>query len=140
MNFPNLISTTISDEDLKEILTCIDGIDKKLSDLVTLTDEELSALPKTRKNTIEFVLESLKLAEMYPELVPRNIDINEVRKDIELIKSIGVILNSLRALVKKLEDSEILAGSEAYLPSLAIYNAVKTHQVVRSRQWKKEKV
>ncbi len=140
MKFPNMISTTISDKDLKDILTCIHGIDEKLSDLVTLTEEELTALPKTRKNTIEFVKESLKLAEKYPDLVPKNIDIGEVKKDVELIKAIDMILGSLKALVKKLEDSEILAGSEAYLPSLAIYNAVKTRQAVKRRPKEKEKV
>ena len=139
MKYPNLISTTISEKELEDILNCISGIDEKLSDLVTLTDEELAALPKTGKNAIEFISESLKMAEKHPALVPDNIDIEEIKKDVDLIKSINIILRSLRALMKKLEDSAILAGSEAYLPSLAIYNTVKTREIVK-RHRKKEKV
>ena len=129
MKYSNQISATIPNKDIKEILEAIGFIDEKLSDLVVLTDEELSALPKMENNTISFVVENLKLAENNLELVPCDVDLNEIKKDIELVKSIDKILNPLNALSKKLKDSAVLAGSEAYLPSLAIYNAVKADAI-----------
>ena len=52
-------------------------------------------------------------------------DVAEIIVDVEFISSIDKILNPLQSLMKKLEDSKTLAGSEAYLPSIAIYNAIK---------------
>ena len=126
MAYSNLISTSISEENKKEIMDAIDRIDKLLPDLVTLSAEKTAALPKVSFSTIEFVYETLELIDRYPELIPHDIEIPEIRKDAELIESINTILKPLKKLVRKLEDSAVLAGSEAYVPSMAIYNAVKT--------------
>jgi hypothetical protein len=74
---------------------------------------------------IDFIHEVLDFADTYPDLVPPHIDVQEIRKDLSLIESISKILKPMKQLVKKLEDSALLAGSEAYIPSLAIYNSVK---------------
>ena len=129
MNYPNLLSTTIPNKDLKEILDAINFIDNKLSDLVTLSHEEHDALPKTGTDVITFVLDNLKEAEHNLETIPKDVDLDEIKKDVKLIHSIYKILNPLKQLEKKLEDSAMLAGSEAYLPSIAIYNALKAEDI-----------
>jgi hypothetical protein len=136
MNYPNLISTTIPTKDLKEILDAIDFISEKLSDLHTMTKEEFSSLPKVGKDTVDFVLENLKKAQDNPKLVPDAVEIDEVIKDVELIKTINKILDPLKKLERKLEDSALLAGSEAYLPSIAIYNALKADAIKRKHKQK----
>ena len=139
MNYSNLISTSIHEKDLSEVLSAINFINDKLPELVTLSNEEATALPKMSKNTIEFVVENLKEAETHPELVPKDIEIDEVKKDVELIKSIQKILRPLKNLERKLEDSALIAGSEAYLPSIAIYNAMKADAIRRKHQKEKSK-
>ncbi|MCG8307236.1 MAG: hypothetical protein MI975_07565 [Cytophagales bacterium] len=139
MNYTNLISTSIPEKDLSEVLSAINFINDKLPELVSLSKEEAIALPKMSKNTIEFVVENLKEAETHPELVPEDIEIEEVKKDVELIKSIQKILVPLKNLEKKLEDSALIAGSEAYLPSIAIYNAMKADAIRRKHQRQKVK-
>lgn len=129
MNYPNLLSATIPNKDLKEILEAINFIDNKLSDLVTLSHEEYDALPKTGTDVINFVLDNLKDAEHNLKTIPKDVDLNEIKKDVQLIHSIYKILNPLKQLEKKLEDSAMLAGSEAYLPSIAIYNALKAEDI-----------
>jgi hypothetical protein len=129
MKYSNQISVTIEKKDLNEILDALNFIDDKLCDLVRLTSEELASLPKMKKHTISFVTENLELAEKNPELVPSDVDLVEIKKDIELVKSIDNILKPIKKLTKKLNDSAVLASSEAYLPSLAIYNAVKAHAI-----------
>lgn len=137
MNYSNLLSTAIPDRDIKEILDAINFINEKLPELVTLTREELAALPKMGADTINFVTENLKEAQDNPAIVPKNVDVNEIKKDVELIKAIFKILNPLKNLEKKLEDSALLAGSEAYLPSIAIYNAMKADLLKRNHPRKK---
>jgi len=134
--YSNFISSTISQDQINEIIAAIDRINAKLPTLVSLTNEELSSLPKVSMKNIDFIHEVLDFADTYPDLVPSHIDVLEIRKDLRLIESISKILKPMKQLVKKLEDSALLAGSEAYIPSLAIYNSVKagttrsrTHQM-----------
>ena len=140
MKYPNLISTTIPDKDLEEILNAFSFINDKLSELVTLSREELDALPKMGKETISFVQDSLKEAETHFELIPDDIEIDEIKKDVDLINSINQILNPLNTLQKKLENSALVAGSEAYLPSLAIYNAMKADAIRKKKRTSRVKI
>jgi hypothetical protein len=123
--YSNLISTSISEEKIKEITLAIDRINSQLPTLVTLSNEEISSLPKVSYKNIDFIHEVLDFADTYPDLIPAHIDVQEIRKDLQLIESLSKILKPMKKLVKKLEDSTLLAGSEAYIPSLAIYNSVK---------------
>lgn len=124
--YSNLISTSISQGKINEIIAAIDRINSQLPTLVSLSNEELSSLPKVSYKNIDFIHEVLDFADTYPDLVPSHIDVQEIRKDVRLIESLTKILVPMKKLVKKLEDSALLAGSEAYIPSLAIYNSVKT--------------
>lgn len=137
MKYSNLISTSIPEEDLKEIRDAIQFIDKKMPELVTLTREEKASLPKMKSNTIDFVHECLKMAKENPEIVPKNVNIPEIVKDVELVEAAHKILEPLRGLMKRIEDSILLAESEAYLPSLAIYNAARLNNIERKRKEKK---
>lgn len=128
MHYSNLISTKIPKNVSNEILAYIDEINGMLPNLLTLSKEELDSLPKVSYDNIDFVHEVLAIAEEDPSLIPDNIDISEIRKDVELTDSILRLLIPLKQLVKKLENNALLAGSEAYVPSMAIYNALKTRK------------
>jgi len=136
MHYSNLISTSMSQKEIDEILAAIERINKLLPHLITLSNEEKASLPKVSFSNIDFVNEVLDMAEDNPEQVPESINIPEIRKDIELIESITKILRPLKQLEKKLEDSALLAGSEAYIPSLAIFNSVR----MRNREYKRQRI
>lgn len=136
MHYSNLISTSISQKEIDEILAAIERINKLLPHLITLSNEEKASLPKVSFSNIDFVNEVLDMAEGNPEQVPESINIPEIRKDIELIESITKILRPLKQLEKKLEDSALLAGSEAYIPSLAIFNSMR----MRNREYKRQQI
>lgn len=130
--YSNQISTTVPDADVTQILDAISRIERKLSKLVVLSDEEKASLPRGKSNTVMFVQQCLEYAKKYPKYIPKDIDVNEIRKDMELIQSIQKILEPLKGVVRKLEDSALLAGSEAYLPCMAIHNSVKSAQASRT--------
>ncbi len=139
MSYSNKVSTTISQNNLKDILRVIESIDQKLPGLVSLTEEEIAALPRMKAHTESFVHECLKYSKKYPNYIPDDVDIQEIEKDVMLINSLSQITNALSKLKKKVEDNILLAGSEAYLPSIAIYNAVKTAEIIKRHQDKKRK-
>ncbi len=134
MHYSNLISTSISKKEIDEILAAIERINKLLPHLITLSNEEKASLPKVSFSNIDFVNEVLDMVEDNPEQVPESINIPEIRRDIELIESITKILQPLKQLEKKLEDSALLAGSEAYIPSLAIFNSMRMRNQEHKRQ------
>lgn len=129
MKYSNVISTSIPQQDLKEILNAIEFVSQKMPDLKTLTPEEKMTLPKMKTNTIDFVYECLSIARQHPELVPRDVDVSEIVKDVELVQALNKILVPLKTIMREVKDSILLAESEAYLPSIAIYNAAKLSHV-----------
>ena len=134
MEYPNFISTTISKQDLNDIMSAIGFIQDKLPDLLSVSDLEPYTMYNTKTNSVDFVQQNLSYAEKHPEVVPQDVDIKEIHKDVELIKSINQILGPLKKLVEKLEDSKVIACNEAYLPSIAIYNAIKARDIVEKHK------
>jgi hypothetical protein len=130
--YSNQISTTISSDDLKEILDAIAFIDDKLSNLVSLSEEEIASLPRGKRDTVYFVKECLDYAKKYPKYIPSDIELKEIRKDMELVESLLKIIKPLKQVIKKLEDSTLLASSEAYIPSMIIHNTVKSYLASRT--------
>ncbi len=137
MVYSNKVSTTITKNELKEILKAIELIDQKLPGLVTLSKEEIAALPRMNAHTETFVNECLKYARQYPNFIPDDIDVTEIKKDVMLIKSLLQINEVLTKLKQKIEDNILLASSEAYLPCIGIYNSIKTAKITKSVQRRK---
>jgi hypothetical protein len=125
MDFSNLISTSIPKEVVDEIIKAINDIDRKLPGLMTLSKEQKDALPHVGEDTESFLFMVIQKAQENPDLIPPGIDLEEIKKDINLIQTTNRILHPLKKLVQKLEDSALLAGSEAYVPSLFLYNVMK---------------
>ncbi len=139
MVYSNKVSTTISKNELKEILKTIELIDQKLPGLVNLSKEEIAALPRMNAHTETFVNECLIYAKRYPDLIPSDIEVAEIKKDVMLIKSLMKINEALTKLKQKIEDNILLASSEAYLPCIAIYNSIKTSKAAGPDRRKKRK-
>jgi hypothetical protein len=134
MEYPNFISTSISTKDLNDIMSAIGFIEEKLPDLLNVSDLEPYTMYNTKTDSVEFVQQNLSFAENNPEVVPRDVDIKEIHKDVELIKAINKILIPLKKLVAKLEDSKVIACNEAYLPAIAIYNAIKARDIMEKHK------
>lgn len=125
MEFSNSISTSIPSNVVAEVIKGINEIDKKLSGLGNLSKEEKDSLIHMDEEKEPFIMKVLEEAENNPDLVPPGFDLNELRRDVSLIKATQAILEPLKKLVQKLEDSALMAGSEAYVPSLFLYNVMK---------------
>ena len=67
----------------------------------------------------------LELAQKNPKLVPPYVNVDELRRDYELSMQLRDILNAVRQLYEKLDDTTLASGSEAYLASLSFYNSAK---------------
>jgi len=60
-----------------------------------------------------------------PEFAPAFMDIEEFKKDYTAYADCIEILNPLKQILSKLDDTKTLCGSEGYGQSLLYYNSVK---------------
>jgi len=121
----NQISIIISEEALANINKAIATINENLPDLINLTVDDRHQLPKMGDKTIAFVNKSFEYASQNPTIVPSFLDLSEFAKDTAAVTSLKRILMPLEQLNEKLSDTNLLAGSEAYMAALVFYTAVK---------------
>ncbi len=75
--------------------------------------------------SIPFVTDTLAYATSNPQFAPAYISVPELQKDVEAVQTLTSIFRKVEDLHRKLEDTIMLAGSEAYVAALAFYNSVK---------------
>lgn len=121
----NRISFTIGAEALVNINSAIATIEQNLPLLINLSADERKSIPKMGDKTLAFVSKALEYSKQNPQVVPSFLDVAEFEKDVMAVNSLNKVLIPLQRLVEKLDDSNLLAGSEAYSAALVFYNAVK---------------
>ncbi len=126
MTGTNQVSIEIIEDDLKTIQGAINILEQKLKPLlVKISASERQELPKMGAKTLSFVIKATEYAENNPSLVPQFIDLKEVRKDITAVSTLRMLAGPLDTLSDMLNDTMLLAGSEAYSAILAFYGSVK---------------
>jgi hypothetical protein len=122
----NRLSLTISNADLTTLGTAGQTIDTTLSFLIALTEEERDRLFGVNVNNKVFIEEALEEAQNNGSILPGYIQVAELEKDLTLFNQLGDLLSNLRNALQKMEDTQRLAGHEAYAVSLTIYQLYKS--------------
>src|SRR5205085_8938067 len=103
----------------------IKTIRDKLPFLLDLTPEERRSLPRMGDKSRAFVTQALTVAGQNEDILPRSFDVDEFKKDVELVQALEPILVALTQLHELIEDTYIAVGSEAYTAALAVYQYAK---------------
>ena len=69
-----------------------------------------------------FVIKALDVATQNPDFLPRAFNIEEMRKDVELMQMLQPVLMVVDQLQDLVEDTYMQVGSEAYTSALTVYN------------------
>ena len=127
MSQENKISTSIPAETLADILAKVNALNASLANylLFNLTPSDRLEISKMGDKTIAFVQKSLEYAQMNPTLVPVYLDVPEAKKDLALVQDLNTVLKQISTLQRAIEDTAMVAGSEAYNAALVFYNSVK---------------
>jgi hypothetical protein len=116
----NRISATLSDEQLKKVKESFKTIFDTLP-LVGLTKDERVTLPKISETNKIFVEDCLVALKNNGEFLPAYLRMEELEKDITLFNQLDEIASLSAQLTEKLSDTQMLAGSEAYITALTAY-------------------
>lgn len=126
MALDNRISIQISAEDQQAIEQALDTLKTRLQPyLRSLTPQDRRELPKMNDRSVAFVNKSLEYAEGNTTLVPAFLDVAELRKDLEAVDALTQFRRQVEEIYTLVDDTVMLAGSEAYVAALAFYNSVK---------------
>jgi hypothetical protein len=126
MNSENRVSVVFSDEDVKAIQDAVNILNQKLLPfLIKVGPEERRMIPKMGDKTVSFVTKAAEYASSNPALVPQFIDVEEIKKDVSLVSVLRTIAGPLDTISDLLNDTMLVAGSEAYCSALAFYSSVK---------------
>jgi hypothetical protein len=93
--------------------------------LLALTPAERRELPKMGEKTIGFVEKAYDFAQKNPSLLPPYLDLGAFGADFADAHGLWTLLNSVQQLEEGIDDTEMIAGSEAYQAALVFYHAVK---------------
>jgi len=122
----NVVSIVIPAEDVAAVQDAIKVIEEKLKPhLVALQPAERKELPKMSDKTAPFVEKVLDYAESDAEFAPAYLDVPELKKDLDAVGMLTLVARPIEQLSEMLNDTIMLAGSEAFVASLAYYNSVK---------------
>ncbi len=94
----NLISARLAVADRAAVPDAIQTIRTKLPFLIDLTPEERKSLPRLGDRSHAFVSKALELATQNYDILPRSFDVEEFRKDVELLDALRPILTAFTQL------------------------------------------
>jgi hypothetical protein len=123
----NYISGALTSEDRVQIAAAIATIREKLPFMLELPAKTKRGLPKMGDKSRAFVQKAFEVGSRHPDYLPGSIDLEELRRDIELFEAIYPILMDLNQLQGELNDTLTAVGSDAYSAALQIYRIVKAH-------------
>jgi hypothetical protein len=125
MSIPNRINAALDTAAAAAVTAKITEIQTLLPFLIDLSPEERQSLPKMGDKSRAFVERCLELARQDDSFLPRNLDVSSFGSDVALFVALEPLRQRLAKLLELLEDTQILAGSEAYLAALDTYHAAK---------------
>jgi hypothetical protein len=120
------IDIDFSAADLADTLSAFEAIRQKLSFLVGLTPDERRRVAKLGRKSQTFVVQALDAATQYSNLMPGCLNVDEARRDLALFDALHPVLQSINQLKELVEDTQMLAGSEAYEAARVAYASIKT--------------
>jgi hypothetical protein len=117
----NRISASLSQADLQAVMAAIGTIREKLPFLVDLSPEERRTLPRMGDRSRGFVTQAFEIASQNSDILPRSFDLEEMRKDVEMLAALSPVITALAQLNELVDDTYMAVGSEAYTAALSVY-------------------
>ena len=94
--------------------------------LTGLNVEERVAIPKINVSNKAFVEDAINALVNNSSLAPTYIDVVKIKNDLLLFSQLDELAQICRKILEKIEDTQMLAGSEAYISSLIAYRMFGT--------------
>ena len=120
----NRLNITATAAQITAVKTALQTINTNMPFLIGLTVDERIALPAIDVNNKAFTEDAINAAVNNPSLVASYLSVPNMQNDMALYTQLDEIKGLVNQLLEKIEDTQLLAGSEAYVSALAFYKLV----------------
>ena len=117
----NRLNVELSDAQRQGINEGIALLKSNLDFVIGLTVAERASLPAIDVNNKAFTEDAINAGASNDTLIPPYISIEGMKRDYLLFTQLDEIKMRLNQLIEKINDTQLLAGSEAYVSALALY-------------------
>lgn len=122
----NSISKKIEGKDLDAIRAAVEALRTTLLPyLTTLSAAERQKLSKMGDKSVAFVTKAYEYGQKNPALVPSYLDMAELAADVGLVETLRELSQGLLPITDAIDDTMLLAGSDAMQGALTFYNNAK---------------
>jgi len=123
----NLVSTHFTAEQWAAVDEAIGTLMTALQPaLVAVGKEGRRRLVKMGDGSEAFCRQALDVASEHAGMMPRNFNLDEMRRDLEAHDALNVRMVRLSQLVEKMRDTDLALGSDVMVASLEAYAHLKT--------------
>lgn len=117
----NRINITATATQITAVKNALQTIGTNLPFLLGLTTSERIAIPAINVSNKAFTEDAITAAVNNAALIPSYVNIPNMQNDLTLFTQLDEVIIMVKQLLEKLEDTQLLAGSEAYIGALAVY-------------------
>ena len=120
------IAFKITDVQKQEIEDAIRVLADKLQPLLIALDaREKQGMAKISDKSISFMDKAMQYMRSNADFVPAYVNVGEAEDDYAAFTDLREFLRPMAQITDNLDDTAVLAGSEAWQAALAFYNSVK---------------
>ena len=109
----NRLNITATAVQLTAVKTALQAVTTNLPFLIGLTTEERIALPAINVSNKAFTEDAINAAVNNASLIPSYVSVASMQNDLTLFTQLDEVILLVKQLLEKLEDTQLLAGSEA---------------------------
>ena len=120
----NRIDTVMTPAQVTDVKNAITAINTAISFSVSLTAEERMTLPKISVANKSFTEDAINALDNNVAIFPAYLNVGQMQNDLKLYQQLDEMAIMLRQTLERIEDTRILAGSEAYVAALTVYKIV----------------
>jgi hypothetical protein len=119
----NRVSATATVAQVTAVKAAFQTILTNLPFLVGLTTDERKSLNSIDVNNKAFTEDAINAGINNPALIPSYLSVANMQNDLTLFTQLDEISGLATQLCERIEDTKMLAGSEAYTVALALYKS-----------------
>lgn len=125
MSRQNLISAELPPAQKDEVMNILNTVRSLLPFLISLSVEQRIKLRKMGGRSLEFVKLAFAAANQFPQALPADFSVEEMKKDVELEGQLFEIEVSLLAITELVKDTRLALGSDNMKQAGEVYSYIK---------------
>ena len=121
------IDKVVTTEQLTALDAAIAELLENVEFLQAVDPAEAKHMVKIGQKTENFALNAIEIGKQHIGLLPRDLDLTKVERDVALRQALGIRFLQIKHLHRLMQETMMLLGTDIYSAALAIYRSLKAN-------------